>query len=72
MEDVLRTKPGRNDLPIPKRSAILSCSDLIGLTNILGIQGRTLFSSIIPIYLSMIIVDTPESLKQSLSKGINF
>lgn len=68
---MLRTKPGRIDLPVPKRSAILSCSDLIGICNILGIQGKTLFSSLTPVYLSTIIIDSPSHLRESLLKGTN-
>lgn len=58
-QDVLRTKPGRLDLPLDKRSAVLSCSDLIGIGNILGIQGKPLFSIFTPIYLSKVIIDGP-------------
>jgi hypothetical protein len=36
---ILRTKPGRLDLPLNRRSPILSCSDLLALFNIVGIQG---------------------------------
>lgn len=71
-ENVLRTKPGRLDLPVEKRSSILSCSDLIALTNILGLQGRKLFTLLTPIYLSTIILDTSHKYLQSIRKGINF
>lgn len=69
-ENVLRTKPGRMDLPVSKRSAILSCSDLIGLFNILGIQGKSLFSMVTPIYLNKIIIDGKENLRSNINKGI--
>jgi hypothetical protein len=57
--NILRTKPGRIDLPISKRSPLLSCSDIIGLSNILGIQGKKLFSMVTPIYISQMIIDCP-------------
>jgi len=68
----LRTKPGRLDLPIQKRSSILSCSDLIALTNILGIQGKTLFSKITPVYLSTIVLEGNTKHIENVRKGIDF
>lgn len=59
------------DLPLAKRSAILSCSDLIGLFNILGIQGKSLFSMVAPIYVDKIILDGKETLHSNIEKGIN-
>jgi hypothetical protein len=37
----------------------------------MGIQGKTLFSSITPIYLSAIILDGAKELKESITKGVN-
>ena len=45
------------DLPLNKRSLSLSCSDKIGLWNIVGIQGRRLFNKIIPLYIDEVIVE---------------
>jgi hypothetical protein len=56
-ENILRTKPGRSDIPISKRSSILSCSDLIAFFNIMGIQGKKLFTKIMPIYIDRVILD---------------
>ena len=66
-----RTKPARMALPVAKRSAIMSCSDLIGLFNIVGIQGKSLFSMVTPIYLNKIILDGKEILHANIEKGIN-
>jgi hypothetical protein len=41
--NVLRTKPGRLDLPVEKRSHLLSCSDKLAFYNLVGIQGSKLF-----------------------------
>jgi len=69
--NILRTKPGRIDLPMSKRSPLLSCSDLIGLSNILGIQGKKLFSAVKPIYISRIIMDCPSTFDENIKKSIN-
>jgi hypothetical protein len=37
---ILRTKPGRVDLPQNKKSLSLCCSDKLGLYNIIGLQGK--------------------------------
>ena len=55
-DNILRTKPGRLDLPQQKKALSLSCSDKIGIWNILGIQGKRLFNLICPIYLNKIII----------------
>jgi hypothetical protein len=49
----------------------MSCSDIVGVYNILGLQGKYLFSLISPIYLSRIIIDGDQRLKESVEKGIN-
>lgn len=68
----LRTKPGRLDLPLSKRSLSLSCSDKIGLWNILGVQGKRLFTRLIPIYINDIILEVREGQQRSrIEKGIN-
>jgi tRNA-specific adenosine deaminase 1 len=56
MRYCLRTKPGRLDLPLDKRTLSLSCSDKICVFNVLGIQGKMLFNYIVPIYINKIIV----------------
>ena len=71
MIGVLRTKPGRLDLPIDKRSHILSCSDLISFYNILGIQGNKLFSSILPLYIDNIILEGNNFHQPNIKRGIN-
>lgn len=58
--NILRTKPGRLDLPIHKRTSTLSCSDLIGLFNLVGIQGLSLLSLVTPVYVSTFIVEGPQ------------
>eukprot|EP00919_Chromeraceae_sp_WS-2016_P013540 GHVR01031923.1.p1 GENE.GHVR01031923.1~~GHVR01031923.1.p1 ORF type:complete len:132 (+),score=1.69 GHVR01031923.1:2252-2647(+) len=70
--NVLRTKPGRLDLPKNKRSLSLSCSDKIGIWNIMGIQGKTLFKYLTPIYLDLIIVTTNNKYKNRIIQGLNF
>lgn len=57
---------------MPKRSSILCCSDLIAFFNIMGIQGKRLFSKIIPIYIDTIILEGSLNMKKSIEKGINF
>ena len=70
--NILRTKPGRLDLPKQKRSPVLSCSDLLAFFNLVGIQGKDLFNTILPIYLSLVIVDCPDNLKPTLERGLDF
>jgi tRNA-specific adenosine deaminase 1 len=71
-EHFLRTKPGRMDLPLEKRSLSLSCSDKVGLWNLLGIQGKRLFNYIKPIYIDTIIIKTYHKISpKQISKGIN-
>lgn len=56
-KNILRTKPGRNDLPLNKRSLCLSCSDKLSLYNIIGIQGKNLFKLIKPVYINFLIIN---------------
>jgi tRNA-specific adenosine deaminase 1 len=58
--NVLRTKPGRLDLPLNKRSCSLSCSDKIMMWALMGIQGKKLFRYYLPIYIDTIVVETEE------------
>jgi hypothetical protein len=50
--DILRTKPGRLDLPLNKRSCSLSCSDKI--------MGQKLFQFYLPIYIDRLVVEANE------------
>lgn len=69
----LRTKPGRLDLPLDKRSLSLSCSDKVGVWNILGVQGKRLFNYITPIYIGAIIIETEKTVDiRRVAEGIDF
>ena len=61
------------DLPQDKRSLSLSCSDKIGLWNILGVQGKRLFKKIHPIYISHIIIENRQDTSNvnRIACGIN-
>lgn len=41
-----------------KRTLSLSCSDKVGVWNILGIQGKMLFNYIKPIYINIVVLET--------------
>jgi hypothetical protein len=58
--DILRTKPGRSDLPLNKRSCSLSCSDKIMAWALLGVQGQKLFQFYLPIYIDRLVVEANE------------
>lgn len=69
----LRTKPGRLDLPIEKRSLSLSCTDKIGTWNILGVQGKVLFNVIFPIFIDFMIVESFHDISlKTIEQGVDF
>jgi hypothetical protein len=69
---VLRTKPGRTDLPQNKKSLSLSCSDKLALYNILGIQGKELFDKVYPVYIGCMVVESHFSSLSTIRNGLNF
>lgn len=44
---------------------------MIGLFNLVGIQGLELFSLITPVYLAAVILECPENLKSNICKGMD-
>ena len=54
---ILRTKPGRSDLPVEKRTYSLSCSDKIMKWNIVGIQGCLLNLLMEPIFIDTLLIE---------------
>eukprot|EP00753_Platysulcus_tardus_P003350 PLAT12411.1.p1 GENE.PLAT12411.1~~PLAT12411.1.p1 ORF type:complete len:359 (+),score=98.65 PLAT12411.1:259-1335(+) len=57
---VLRTKSGRSDLPVGKRTLSMSCSDKLARWTVLGVQGGLLARHVQPIYLSALLVSSPQ------------
>jgi hypothetical protein len=59
----MRSKPGRLDISVSKRSRILSCSDILAFFNLVGIQGKRLFNEVLPIYIGTIVLDCDSEMK---------
>ncbi|CAM9523521.1 unnamed protein product [Chrysoparadoxa australica] len=76
LEGLLRTKPGRSDLPESHRTLSHSCSDKLVRWSVLGLQGRLLGQWIEPLYLTSLVIGSDEeasveSLESALSRSFS-